>query len=459
MQKKFLLATSALLATGLAANVAMADGHSWSITGELVGTVTLAAPAKADNGSGFYKDFIDSEKGAPNFPDVADDGNNIDLTVSEEGGASATIDLVAAANGAFDGSFSMTGDNGLTFSGAADSNFNIAGDFGTFAFNGDSAMDRFEIDGNDAAVGIGGAANAVTNTNDAYSETDGVTYISSVIAGGATVAVSLLNVYDSAQYVSTGGAFELKEAGAIDIELAAKYETGPIAAFFGFATQGGSLAIGAKYTQGAISAAFGFSQAATVVSYAALPAHDTTGDGTIDADEISIAVARAASAAGETIRTSAAAATGDNAGDGAKVIAVGYVAAVEAVAATTDVEAVVAVAEVAPTTAAELNQDWADANKLGGIALSVGYTMGDIGASFGMLIPANSDKYSLDTYKAAGDNPNTTAVETTFAQDVNTAAPTIAINLNYNLGAGSARVQILSEEAGPSIKTGAYVAF
>ena len=529
MQKKILLASSALLATGLVANTAAADGHvSYSITADIAAYTTLLAPGKTDV-NGVYKDANHTEIGAPAVSQPATDDNDVNITVKDGDGVSATIDLVQAAGGTFDGSLSVTGDNGLTFSGANDSgtSLTVSGDFGAVYFNGDTAIDQLDIDGDDAAVGLGGAGNfvykAVDDAGD-NADVDSITFVSSTIAGGATVAVTMMNVYGSAHYVATTDSFALKEAGALDFEVAAKYATGPITAFVGFGTHAGSIAVGAKFSQGPISAAFGFSSSPTVVEYAASASDDTDGDGEISDAEMANAIVAAAGVAGDGVASSQAnakadavladdAEEGEVVSPGAKLITTGfeaYVAEVPEVPAvervngspalddavdpiygvdddpTTDadenvdpvpgteataavdpvaaVAAVDAIPAVQPVGTVALNEDFVNANKTGGIAFSVGYTTGAIGASFGVLLPENSDKYSLDSYKVSQDDPNTAVTETEddanlVAQNVNTATPTIAINFNYDMGPGDFRVQILQQDAGPSITTGIYAAF
>ncbi len=493
MQKKILLASSALLATGLVANTAAADGHvTYSITADIAAYTNLAVPSKVDNGLGHYVDAVDATKSAPRIEDPVTDDNSVNVTVKDADGVSGTINLVKAAGGEFDGSVSVTGDNGITFSGANDgsTNLTVSGDFGSVYFNGDTAVDQLDINGDDAAVGIGGAGNTVYNTGDNAgdnADVDSVTFVSSTIAGGATVAVTMMNVYNEAYYVATDGAFALKEAGALDFEIAAKYATGPISAFFGFGTHAGNIAVGAKYSAGAISAAFGFSSAPTVVEYAASNLDDDDGDGKISDTELAIAVVNAAEAArttsevdfsaADTLAAQAesrnsilasgvaatkdlanAASTADGTVVGAQVIAAGYVAGDNA--DTLDDTSDDTASDTTGVTSAELNADFVDANKTGGIAFSVGYTTGAIGASFGVLIPANSDKYSLDSYKFVGNNPNTAdEEETDAAPDVNTAAPEIAVNFNYDLGPGDYRLQILQQNAGLTVQTGIYAAF
>ncbi len=488
MQKKILLASSALLATGLVANTAAADGHvTYSISADISAYTTLLAPGKTDV-NGIYRDATATEIGAPAISQpIIDDVDDISLTVKDGDGVSGTINLTDAANGSFNGSASVTGDNGLTFSGAIDSSpdLTVSGDFGAVYFNGDTAIDQLDIDGDDAAVGRGGAGNfvykAVDDAGD-NADVDSITFVSSTIAGGATVAVTMMNVYGSAHYVATDGAFALKEAGALDFEIAAKYATGPISAFFGFGTHASSLAVGAKYSAGGISAAFGFSSSPTVVEYAASASDDLDGDGEISDAEIATAVVAAAGAA-NVAATQADAKADGGASPGAQLIT-----SADFVAGSKEVTAVTGVLAVAdnPTTAADetveevkavdaapavtaagtvaLNDDFVQANKTGGISFSVGYTTGAIGASFGVLLPEKTDKYTLDSYKVSGDNPNTAVVETAadgnlLAQDVNTAAPTIAINFNYDIGPGDVRLRILQEDAGPTISTGIYAAF
>ncbi len=512
MQKKILLASSALLATGLVANTAAADGHvTYSITADIAAYTTLVAPSKSDNGSGFYKEADHAQLGAPAVSQPETDDDDINLTVKDADGVSGTINLGDAANGEFNGSASVTGENGITFSGAIDGSpsLTVSGDFGSVYFNGDTAVDQLDINGSDAAVGIGGASNSVYNTGDSAgdnADVDSITFVSPTIAGGATVAVTMMNVYGSAHYVATTDSFALKEAGALDFEVAAKYATGPISAFVGFGTHAGNIAVGAKFSQGPISAAFGFSSSPTVVEYAASASDDKDGDGEISDAEMASAIVAAATTAEEGIASSKAnakadavlaedAAEGEVVTPGAKLITTdftAYVAPVERVngstlvpevpavigvdddpetaadenvdpvAATPEVPAVdpvAPVAEVLPAGTVALNEDFVNANKTGGIAFSVGYTTGAIGASFGVLLPEKTDKYSLESYKLAGDDPEIEGDGTTDPQNVNTAAPTIAINFNYDLGPGDFRVQILSEEAGPTVKTGIYAAF
>ena len=410
MQKKILLASSALLATGLIAHAAAAEGVTYSITADIAAYTTLVAPAKQDNGYGFYKDAVDAGKSVPNInnPKIVDD-DDIVLTVTDGDGVSGSINLGDAANGAFNGSASVTGENGITFSGAIDAtpSLTVTGSFGSVKFNDDTAVDHLDINGDDAAVGIGGAGNAVYHTEGG--DVDNITFVSSTIAGGAQVAVSMINVYDQAMYVATDGDFALKEAGALDFEVAAKYSTGPISAFFGFGTHAGSLAIGAKFSQNGISAAFGFSQASKVVEFAASASDDLDLDGAISAAEVAVAVAAAnvgnvvtkqslAKADPTEAETTAAATAGERYVGGAQIVTTST-AAVEAVsgvtaapatdgpdgvagtpddvAAVVAVEAAVAVAAV-PKGKAALNSDFVDANKMGGIAFSAGYTTGAI---------------------------------------------------------------------------------